>query len=90
MRRVVWTDEAASDLDGIQAYIGQFNPLAAQRLGARLIATAATLVQHAERGRLTRNGLRELTIIHPYLIRYRVERDVVVVLRCWHGARQID
>jgi len=35
-------------------------------------------------------GLRELTIIHPYLIRYRVRNDTVLVLRIRHGAQDVD
>jgi toxin ParE1/3/4 len=87
VRRLVWTAEAVADLDSIHAYIEQFNPNAARRLGERLIATAATLADHAERGRLVAGGHRELAIIHPYLIRYGIEGDTVYVLRCWHGAR---
>jgi plasmid stabilization system protein ParE len=30
--------------------------------------------------------LRELAIVHPYLIRYRVRNDAVLILRIRHGA----
>ena len=33
------------------------------------------------------NGLREMTTVWPYIVRYRVETDRVVVLRIRHGAR---
>jgi len=79
-----------SDLENIVSYISQFNPLAAQRMAARLTSTAAALAEHAERGRPVGNGNRQLAVVRPYLIRYRIDGDTVVVFRCWHGVRQQD
>jgi len=90
VRRIVWTDEAANDLENIVSYITQFNPLAAQRMAARLIAAAEALKEHAERGRPVGEGHRQLAIVRPYLIRYRIDGDTVVVFRCWHGSRLQD
>lgn len=33
---------------------------------------------------------RWTALIYPYLIRYRVEEDAVIILRIRHGARQQD
>ena len=88
MRRVVWAQRALRDLEGIRDYIGQFAPLAAQRFALRLIATANELADHPLRGRPLAGGRRELTIIPPYLIRYRVSGDTVQILTIRHGARQ--
>ena len=76
-----------SELSSIRAYIGQFSPLAAQRMTVRLRAAAAALRAFPERGRLAGSGMRELTIVPPYVIRYRVGQDAVVILRIKHGAR---
>jgi toxin ParE1/3/4 len=34
--------------------------------------------------------LRELAVIHPHLIRYRITEDGVIILRIRHGMRQPD
>ena len=87
MSRVVWTEPARQDLENIRAYIGQFSPLAAQRMALRLRAAADGLRDYPERGRSIPGGRRELTIINPYLIRYRCDGEIVVILRICHGVR---
>jgi toxin ParE1/3/4 len=86
-RRVVWSDRSRRDLENIRAYIGQFKPLAAQRLTERLVATVESLTAHPHRGRVVGHGLRELTTIAPYLVRYRVTTTTVQVIWIKHGAR---
>jgi len=89
LARVVWTEPARQDLEGIRSYIGQFSPLAAQRMAVRLHAAAESLREQPWRGRSIGRGRRELTIIRPYLIRYRLDGEVVVILRIRHGARRL-
>jgi plasmid stabilization system protein ParE len=38
-----------------------------------------------ERGRPVAGGLRELPTVPPYIIRYRVAGDAVLILRIRHG-----
>ena len=87
MRRIVWTDEAVAHLEAIVEYVEAFNPAAARRLGERLIEVADSLAEFAERGRDAGRGRREMTTVWPYILRYRVEGDRVIVLRIRHGAR---
>lgn len=84
---VVWSRRALSDLIAIRAYIGQFSPLAAQRMARRLKAAADSLTDHAERGRMATATLREMVAIPPYIIRYHVGGDVVTIVRIRHAAR---
>jgi plasmid stabilization system protein ParE len=42
----------------------------------------------SERGRDAGGGRREMTIVWPYVLRYRVEAERVVILRVRHGAQQ--
>src|SRR6185312_5933910 len=84
VRRVIWTEPAQGDLRQIRAYIGEFSPLAAQRMAQRLMAAANSLAEMPERGRALGRGRRELVVIRPYLIRYRTEDDAVVILRIRH------
>jgi toxin ParE1/3/4 len=90
VRRIVWTDEAVANLTAIRAYINQFKPAAAQRFAARLLAAANALAEHPDRGRPIVDETRELVVVWPYLIRYRVDADSVVILRIRHGAMQHD
>jgi len=88
--RVIWSARAIRDLAGIDSYIGQFAPLAAQRFTARLVAIVMSLDSNPHRGRPVSRGVRELVVISPYLIRYRVTAEGVQILRIRHGARQPD
>lgn len=87
MRRIIWTAEAVANLQSIFGYVSAFNAPAAARLALRLQLAANSLADHPERGRQTTRGLRELVVIHPYLIRYRVHDEAVIILRIRHGAR---
>ena len=90
--QVVITSPAIADLAEIVKYISQQNPLAAERTGHRLLAKAESLRQMPARGRLVperwQMDCREL-VLKPYRIVYRVqeEKNLVEVLRFWHGAR---
>ncbi|WP_336509769.1 type II toxin-antitoxin system RelE/ParE family toxin [Caulobacter vibrioides] len=78
-----------ADIDAIVAYItSQSRPIAAQRLGQRLLAAGASLADHPERGRLSTRGRRELVAVPPYALRYRIVGDRVVIGGVRHGARR--
>ena len=85
--KIVWTDEAVGHLEAIVAYISAFNPAAASRFGERLIAVVDSLAEFPNRGRAVGDGRREMTTVRPYVLRYRVEADRVIILRIRHGAR---
>ena len=87
MRRIVWTEEAVGNLEAIVSYISAFNPEAARALAARLIEVADSLAEFSDRGRDAGEGRREMTIVQPYILRYRVTGDTVFILRIRHGAR---
>ncbi|WP_010218747.1 type II toxin-antitoxin system RelE/ParE family toxin [Sphingomonas sp. PAMC 26621] len=87
MRAIVWTDEAVAHVEAIVAYIAAFNPAAARTLGERLITVADSLAEFSERGRDAGGGMREMTSVWPYVLRYRVEAERVIILRVRHGAR---
>jgi len=88
--QVVWTRRALSDLAAVRAYIGQFSPLAAQRMAMRLKRAGDSLGAHPDRMRSVGPGLRELTAIPPYILRYQITSEAVVILRIRHGAQQHD
>lgn len=87
MARVVWTHEALRNLELIRAYIAQFDPGAAQRMARRLIEAGNSLALAPLRGRPASAGWRELVTIPPYIIRYRVDGDTVIIGRVRHAAQ---
>jgi plasmid stabilization system protein ParE len=90
MVQVVWTRRAALGLRAIRAYVRSANPIAAERLTLRLIAAAQALETLPERGRRIAGNRRELTVVHPYLIRYRFDGESVIITEIRHGARSPD
>ena len=75
-------------LDGIVSYIALDNPAAAEKLGERLIALGESLASFPNRGRPAPQQTRELTGVPPYVLRYRVVGDVVLIVDIRHGARR--
>jgi addiction module RelE/StbE family toxin len=87
---VIFSPAAVADIVHIRSYIGRFNPTAARRMADRIIATALSLSQFPERGRPIGDNRRELSIVPPYVIRYRVVGKTVQIIRVWHGAQNRD
>ncbi len=85
--RIVWTDDAVANLEAIFTYVSAFNPAAAGALANRLIAVADSLATFPHRGRDVGGGRREMTTVWPYILRYRVDGDTLIILRVRHGAR---
>lgn len=82
-----WTPTASRDLDGIEAYIGQDNPLAALQTVLKIIDQVKNLKDHPGLGRPGRvQGTRELVISGiPDNVPYRVQGDEIVILRVLRG-----
>lgn len=88
MPKIVWTDEAIEHLEAIVTYVSVYDLAAAERLGQRLIQLADSLAEFPNRGRDAGDGRREMTIVPPYVLRYRVDGERVIILRIRHGARE--
>ncbi|WP_343698626.1 type II toxin-antitoxin system RelE/ParE family toxin [Caulobacter sp.] len=84
---IAWSPRSRRDLEAIHAYIAQHAPMAAGRLAAALIDTVESLATHPDRGRAVNGAVRELVVIRPYLIRYRVASSRVEILRIKRSAR---
>ena len=90
MAEVVWTRRALRELRAVEIYIAQFSPNAAHHFAVRLYQAGVSLRDYPERGRRISGGRRELTVIPPYLIRYRLKDGVTQILTIRHGARSVD
>ena len=89
MNEVIWTKRARDNLLAIRLYVGQFNPAAARILADKLIEKSNALANFPYRGRtVPKTNLRELLTVPPYIVRYRIERETIVILRIRHAARR--
>jgi plasmid stabilization system protein ParE len=87
--RVVWTLTATRAVEHAYEYLNDFNPRPARHLAESLFAAGDGLVEFPLRGRkVPKTELRELVTAHPYIIRYRIDGEVVVILRVRHGSRR--
>jgi toxin ParE1/3/4 len=87
--RVVWTQTALRGVWRAYEYLTDFNPRAAVHLAESLLAAGDSLVNFPHRGRPVRGtNMRELVTVSPYIIRYRVTADTVIILRVRHGSRR--
>jgi toxin ParE1/3/4 len=75
------------DLASARAYIARDSLPAADRQFERVLAAVAGLLQFPEIGRPgRRTGTRELVVSRtPYIVAYRLRRDVIEILRVMHG-----
>jgi plasmid stabilization system protein ParE len=85
--RVVWSPASIIEIGHIRDYLADFNPRAAQAVAAALIGAGDSLAILPDRGRPVGDGLRELTTVWPYVIRYEIDGDEVRILRVRHGMR---
>ena len=53
----------------------------------RLRAAALALHEQPQRGRPVAEGVRELTVVPPYVIRYHLKGSTVSIIRIKHGAQ---
>ena len=86
---VAWAPQAIEDIARIIVYIGAENPVAAIRVVRELLVAGDSLAVFPRRGRPSSlPGLRELAVIRPYVIVYRLlADDAVDILRIWHAAQ---
>lgn len=87
---VVWAPQAIEDITRITGYIAAENPLAAVRVARELLVAGDSLTVFPRRDRLSSlPGRRELVVVRPYVIVYRLLADGTVdILRIWHAAQE--
>jgi plasmid stabilization system protein ParE len=85
---IAFSPEALADLVELRTYIGDRNPAAASRIAVQIVAACDALEHLPERGRPGLVvGTREITLIWPYVIVYRISSSGVEIVRVWHGAQ---
>lgn len=88
--RVKWLKRALDDLEAVEAYIAQENPVAAARVVVKIVRTTTLLQEQPGIGRVGRvPGTKELLIPNtPFIVPYRVKDNTVQVLRVYHSSRK--
>jgi plasmid stabilization system protein ParE len=87
--RVVLAKRALGDLTNAIYFIAQDDPVAAERMAARIRGAAALLAEFPNLGQpISDHGRRVFSVTGtPFRLIYRVAADRLTVLRIWHGAR---
>ncbi|VAW44154.1 hypothetical protein MNBD_GAMMA02-1003 [hydrothermal vent metagenome] len=88
--QIIWEQGAISDLTEMRAYIAQFNPIAADKLGHKIIETANLLKDNPTLGKAGRlYETRELVIPNTsYTLIYCVDSQTISILRVFHHSRK--
>jgi toxin ParE1/3/4 len=90
MTRVVWTEPAVSDLNGIHAYIARDAEVYADATVLEIFEAVDRLAQFPCSGRvvpeLDEDNTREI-IVGSYRVMYDTSGEVVRILAVVHGAR---
>lgn len=86
---IVWSRTALARLAEIRAYIAKDKPIAAERLGARIVAVVEILKDYPFLGRAgAEPKVRELVIAGtPYIVFYRVRGQRITINTVRHGAQ---
>jgi plasmid stabilization system protein ParE len=89
--RIEWTEQALSDLDDAFFYIDDRNPDAAHRFFRGMFESVKELMTFPEMGPpvydLDPPGLYRQLVRGHHRVFYRVEGDVVLVMRVWDARR---
>ena len=90
--RINWSEPALADLEAIHEFIARDSSHYAARFVRRLLEATERLAALPMMGRIVPEGDgRHREIFEPpYRIIYRVEGDVVHVIRLVHGARDFE
>jgi len=87
--QVIWSPAALREIEHIYRYIAPSNPRAAEHMVREILAAGDSLENFPNRGRpVPGSQLREMTLVYPYVIRYRIAADHVRILRVRHGRRR--
>ncbi len=90
VRKVIWSDDAMSDMANIRDYISRNSPANARAVVAKIEGAADHLGDFPYAFRMIpefQDPDRRETFVFQYRLMYRVERDRVRILRVVHGRR---
>jgi toxin ParE1/3/4 len=88
---ILWSPQAIHDLTSLRDYIAENDPAVAREVVFHIMHNLERLLpdnpQIGRPGRVP--GTRELVIPKtPFVVPYRLQRNVIQILRVYHGARR--
>lgn len=95
MSQIVWLPEALEDIIRLRSFLEDKSPEAANRAaevirnGAKLLADFPAIGKPMNDG----TGRRELFLpfgTGNYVLRYRMDQEIVVIIRAWHSRENRD
>ena len=91
-RRIIWSHEAATDLEALARYIAKDSAFYATAFVREILEAARSLKEFAHRGRVVPEvgnlHIREL-FVKEYRLIYRMDESQVVILGLVHGKRDL-
>ena len=92
-REVVWSYEAATDLEALAEFISRDSPVYAAAFAREMLDASRSLDRFFTRGRIVPElgnpDIREL-LINAYRLIYLIETERVIILGLIHGKRDLD
>lgn len=93
--RIVWLPEALEDIERLYDFLKEKSPVAVMRAAQTILQGARILEEAPEAGRPKQDdtGRREFFVAFvagAYVLRYKSDRNTVVVIRVWHSKEQRD
>lgn len=91
--RIIWTEDAAGDLQAIAEYIERDSPRYAAAVVDKIIALTRSLPKFPRIGRVVpefaREDIRE-RFMFSYRIVYQIREDTILIVNIIHGRRQYE
>jgi len=91
--RVVWSPEAADDLEEIVAFIARDSESYARAVASKILTTAKSLGRFPQIGRavpeISDPTIRE-RFVYSYRLIYSVEESRVLIVAIFHGKRLLE
>lgn len=87
--KLVYTDEAITDLKRLREFIAVHNPAAAARVAEEMVSKIEMLPDFPKLGVSVElapvpEKIRDI-VFGKYIVRYSVHESAIIVLRIWHG-----
>jgi toxin ParE1/3/4 len=93
VQKVIWSDAAMADMADIKEYLMPISPVNAERVVMALDRAGANLSSMPGRGRRIpefADPMRRETFVHEWRLMYRIEPELVRILRVIHGRRLLS
>ena len=86
--KLVYTEEAITDLKRLREFIALHNPIAANKVARELIEKIKLLPDFPHIGQPVQqaplpDSIRDM-IFGSYIVRYSIHNNTIIILRIWH------